>query len=124
MLSQLHDAVARAREGLEDYDATGAGRRIEELVDDLSNWWVRRSRRRFWDPAGARDGRRRGRSGPRTPPCTSVLTTLARLLAPFTPFIAEDLWRGLVAETDPSAPESVHLADYPRAQPLQARSRP
>jgi isoleucyl-tRNA synthetase len=114
-LSRLHEVVARAREGLEDYDATGAGRRIEQLVDDLSNWWVRRSRRRFWDPAGTRTDDLAKRSAYAT--LYEVLTTLARLMAPFTPFIAEDLWRGLVAETDPSAPESVHLADYPRSDP-------
>ncbi len=114
-LSQLHDTVARAREALDDYDATGAGRRVEQLVDDLSNWWVRRSRRRFWDPAGTRTDDVAKRSAYAT--LYEALTTVARLLAPFTPFIAEDIWRGLVAETDPSAPQSVHLADYPRPDP-------
>src|SRR5207249_448760 len=52
LLSQLHRTIGEARAGLDAYDATGAGRRIAALVDDLSNWYVRRSRRRFWDPGG------------------------------------------------------------------------
>ncbi len=55
-LSQLADTVRTARDGLETYDATGAGRRIQAFVDDLSNWYVRRARRRFWNPGGAVDG--------------------------------------------------------------------
>ncbi|MCA1726599.1 MAG: isoleucine--tRNA ligase, partial [Actinobacteria bacterium] len=117
VLSQLHDTVARARDGLEGYDATGAGRRIEQFVSDLSNWWVRRSRRRFWNPSGGRMDDADKRSAYAT--LHECLTTLARLLAPFVPFIADDLWRGLVAETDPRAPESVHLADYPHADPTR-----
>jgi isoleucyl-tRNA synthetase len=114
--SQLHDTVARAVERMDAYDATAAGRRIEQFVDDLSNWWVRRSRRRFWDPAGAGGG---DDAAKRSAHATlhECLTTLARLLAPFTPYVADDLWRGLVAELDASAPDSVHLADYPHADP-------
>jgi isoleucyl-tRNA synthetase len=117
VLSQLHETVATAREGLERYDATGAGRRIDQFVDDLSNWWVRRSRRRFWDPAGTRVNDIGKRSAYAT--LYECLTTVARLLAPFTPFVADDLWRGLVSEVDPAAPESVHLADYPREDPTK-----
>ena len=116
ILSRLHDTVARARDGLDAYDATGAGRRIERFVDDLSNWWVRRSRRRFWDPGGARDD---GAKASAYATLYECLTTLARLLAPFTPFVADDLYRGLVAERDGSAPESVHLTDYPHADPTR-----
>jgi isoleucyl-tRNA synthetase len=108
-LSQLAETVREARENLERYDATAAGRRIALFVDDLSNWYVRRSRRRFWDPARTDAGRDKWSAYLTLHEC---LVTLSRLLAPFTPFIAEELWRNLAAGRD-SAPESVHLADYP-----------
>src|SRR5262249_5311552 len=73
------------------------------LVDDTSNWWVRRSRDRFWKGAGGGDAAH----------CTlyEVLRTTAELLAPFTPFLADDVGRNLVGATD--AETSVHLADWP-----------
>jgi isoleucyl-tRNA synthetase len=107
-LSQLADTVRVARDGLERYDATGAGRRIAQFVDDLSNWYVRRSRRRFWDPAQTESGAPKWSAYLTLHEC---LVTLARLLAPFTPFVAEELWRNLASGSD--APESVHLAEYP-----------
>ncbi|HYU58154.1 MAG TPA: isoleucine--tRNA ligase [Actinomycetota bacterium] len=110
ILSQLQETVARTRGGLEAYDATGACRRLERFVDDLSNWYVRRSRRRFWDPAGETAARDKEAAYATLYTC---LTTLSRLLAPIVPFVAEDLYRGLVAEVDPQAPPSVHLTDYP-----------
>jgi isoleucyl-tRNA synthetase len=110
ILSQLDGTVRVAREGLESYDATGAGRRIAAFVDDLSNWYVRRARRRFWDPGS--DGGADTRAAFRT--LHECLVTLARLLAPFTPFLAEELWRNLAAGRD-GAPDSVHLTEYPAA---------
>ncbi|HZA27406.1 MAG TPA: isoleucine--tRNA ligase [Actinomycetota bacterium] len=107
-LSQLADTVGQARYNLERYDASAAGRRIAQFVDDLSNWYVRRSRRRFWDPARTDAGKDKWSAYLTLHEC---LVTLARVLAPFTPFIAEELWRNLVAGTD--AAESVHLAEYP-----------
>jgi len=108
--SQLARTAREARDGLDAYDATGAGRRIAGFVDDLSNWYVRRSRRRFWDPDGS--------GGPDTRAAFltlhECLVTLARLLAPFTPFITEELWRNLSAGRAGSPP-SVHLSDYPLA---------
>jgi len=106
--SQLADTAAEARARLEAYDATGAGRRIERFLEDLSNWYVRRARRRFWDPGG--EGGPDVRAAFQT--LHTCLTTLARLLAPFTPFVAEELWRNLAAGRG-GAPDSVHLADYP-----------
>jgi isoleucyl-tRNA synthetase len=115
VLSQLNRTVAVCRETMDAYDATRAGKVIAEFVEDLSNWYVRRSRRRFWDP---------GRSGASSADKASAyatlhqsLTTVAALLAPITPFIAEELYRNLVAEPDPAAPESVHLTDFPMARP-------
>ncbi|MEX2275225.1 MAG: isoleucine--tRNA ligase [Actinomycetota bacterium] len=110
VLSQLADTVRVAREGLLDYDATGAGRRIQRFVDDLSKWYVRRARRRFWNPGGG--------AGPDAAAAFATLyeclVTTAAALAPFTPFVADELWRTLAAGRD-GRPPSVHLADYPEA---------
>jgi isoleucyl-tRNA synthetase len=108
ILSQLAQTVREARAGLETYDATAAGRRIQSFVDDLSNWYVRRSRRRFWDPAGEHASD----STAAFETLRTCLVTVAQLLAPFTPFIAEELWRNLAADRH-GAPVSVHLSDYP-----------
>ncbi|HEX5950192.1 MAG TPA: isoleucine--tRNA ligase [Actinomycetota bacterium] len=108
VLSQLQTTAAEARVRLEAYDATGAGRRIARFVDDLSNWYVRRARRRFWDPEGT--GGEDTLAAFHT--LYECLTTVARLLAPFTPFVAEELWRNLGARAH-GAVDSVHLTDYP-----------
>jgi isoleucyl-tRNA synthetase len=110
VLSQLQTTAAEARVRLEAYDATGAGRRIEGFVDDLSNWYVRRSRRRFWNPGGeaAADASAAFHT------LFECLVTVSTLLAPFTPFIADAIWRNLAAGRA-GRPESVHLADYPEA---------
>jgi isoleucyl-tRNA synthetase len=107
-LSQLARTVREAREGLEAYDATGAGRRIALFVDDLSNWYVRRSRRRFWDP------RSEGGDDDRAAFATlhECLVTVGTLLAPFVPFVTEEIWRNLAADRE-GRPSSVHLCDYP-----------
>ena len=110
VLSQLSRTEAVARDGLQAYDATGAGRRIAAFVEDLSNWYVRRARRRFWDPAG--EGGDDVRAAFHT--LHTCLVSLSQLLAPFTPFVAETLWRNLAAGRD-GAPDSVHLSDYPNA---------
>ncbi|HVC85330.1 MAG TPA: isoleucine--tRNA ligase [Solirubrobacteraceae bacterium] len=96
-LSRLAATVATVGERLEAYDATSAGREIAAYVEDLSNWYVRRSRRRFWDGDGAALATLR-----------TVLNTLAKLLAPFTPFIADELYDNLDGEL-----ASVHLCDFP-----------
>ncbi len=108
VLSRLASAAVEARERLDAYDATGAGRRIAALVEDLSNWYVRRARRRFWDPD------RTGGADTRAAFLTlhECLVTVATLLAPFTPFLAEELWRNLAVGRG-GAVDSVHLADYP-----------
>jgi isoleucyl-tRNA synthetase len=97
-LSRLSATVEIARERMDDYDATAAGRAIQAFVDDLSNWYVRRSRRRFWDGDPAAFATLR-----------HCLVSVVRLLAPFTPFIADEIYRNL----DPDGEMSVHLCDYP-----------
>jgi len=118
LLSQLHRTIGEARAGLEAYDATGAGRRIAALVDDLSNWYVRRSRRRFWDPSGQGGGETE--SAFHT--LRECLVAIVTLLAPFTPFVAEEIWRNLAAGRDGAA-DSVHLAEYPSADPVAIDDR-
>jgi isoleucyl-tRNA synthetase len=97
ILSRLAATTERATERLEDYDTTFAGRAIAELVDDLSNWYVRRSRRRFWDGDPAAFAT-----------LEHCLVTIAKLVAPLTPFVADAIYENL----DGSEP-SVHLCDYP-----------
>ncbi len=95
--SRLSGLVAVVTERLEDYDATFAGRAIAEFVDDLSNWYVRRSRRRFWEGDAAAHATLR-----------ECLVTLAKLLAPFVPFVADEIYE----ELEGSEP-SVHLCAWP-----------
>jgi isoleucyl-tRNA synthetase len=109
ILAELHEAVRVVTDGLEGYDCTTAGRRIAAFVDDLSNWYVRRSRRRFWKEADDRD------KAAAHATLHACLETLALLLAPFTPFLADELWETVVRPVRPEAPDSVHLADWPAA---------
>jgi isoleucyl-tRNA synthetase len=94
------------RERLDDIDAMAASRAIEDFFDELSNWYIRRSRARFWAPGSHADPAALAT-------LHEALVTLARLMAPFMPFLAEELYQNLVRAVDPSAPESVHLTDYP-----------
>jgi isoleucyl-tRNA synthetase len=104
-LSRTAGTAEFVAERLDAYDATAAGRSIAELVDELSNWYVRRSRRRFWDgdPAAFRTLRR-------------CLLTIAKLLAPFCPFVADELYDNLDGRL-----ASVHLCDFPLGEALPAR---
>lgn len=113
LLSELNALVLKVTGELEAYDPTDAARAIEAFVDDLSNWYVRRSRRRFW--RGATEGDADKQSAYDT--LYTALTTVAKLIAPFTPFVAEELWQNLVRSVDQTAPISVHLAAWPEADP-------
>jgi len=110
-LSQLDGTVRAARDGLEHFDATGAGRRIAQFVGDLSNWYVRRARRRFWSAGRGAEAKDKASAHLTLHEC---LVTVARLLAPLTPFLADELWGNLAAGRH-GHPESVHLADYPES---------
>ena len=106
--------MAYVTERLDRYDVTNAARAIGGFVDDLSNWYVRRSRRRFWSRAGeSRQSDEAKQAAYHT--LYTCLVTLSHLLAPFTPFIAEAIYQNLVRTARPDAPESVHLADWPEA---------
>jgi isoleucyl-tRNA synthetase len=104
-LSRLQNTVAIVRERLDDFDATTAGRAIQAFVDELSNWYVRRSRRRFWDGDAAAFATLR-----------ECLVTVAKLLAPFCPFIADEIYDNL-----DGAEHSVHLCDFPDTNPATPR---
>ena len=104
LLSATHELVRDVTNDLENFDTLAAGTRLQAFTDDLSNWYVRRSRRRFWDGES---------SALQT--LHEVLDILTRLMAPLVPFITERVWQDLVVATDPAAPESVHLASWPVA---------
>jgi len=113
ILSELHllvDAVTKDLDGYDLYTATG---RITSFVDALSNWYVRRSRDRFWAPLES-NGKPGADKRAAYETLFECLTTLAKVMAPFTPYLADAMWRNLVvkgqAKTDA---ESVHLADWP-----------
>jgi len=109
ILSELNQLVADVDNSLGNYNPTDAGRKIETFVDGLSNWYVRRSRRRFWKSENDTDKL----SAYNT--LYQCLITLTKLLAPFTPFLAEELYQNLVRSVSQDAPESVHLVDFPVA---------
>jgi isoleucyl-tRNA synthetase len=109
ILSRSAGTVREVRDGMDGYDVTGAGRRIQAFVDDLSNWYVRRSRRRFWNPGG--QGGADSLAAFHT--LHECLVTTATLLAPLVPFVSEEIWSNIAAGRA-GRPDSVHLADYPR----------
>ncbi|MFC1860907.1 isoleucine--tRNA ligase [Chloroflexota bacterium] len=109
IMSELNQLISDVDKALESYNPTDAGRKIESFVDGLSNWYVRRSRRRFWKSENDTDKL----SAYNT--LYECLVTLSKLLAPFTPFIAEELYQNLVCSVFPEAEDSVHLADFPSA---------
>ena len=109
IISELHQLTGEVTRLLEEYNPTDAGRRIEAFVDRLSNWYIRRSRPRFWGNESTSDKL----SAHQT--LYTCLATLSKLMAPFTPFVAEEMYQNLVRSVDAAAPESVHLADWPKA---------
>ncbi len=106
-LSELQLTTKTITERLDAYDVTAAGRSLGEFVDELSNWYVRRSRRRFWKGEDDLDKKAAHST------LYECLVAVAKLSAPFTPFVAEALYQNLVVNADAGAPESVHLADWP-----------
>jgi isoleucyl-tRNA synthetase len=116
-LARLAECIDTVRAALDDYDATAATRSIELFVEDLSKWYVRRSRRRFWKAADVTDADKRSAYAT----LYTALEVLSRLIAPFMPFLAERIHRNLSGhETGVAAagvPDSVHLTDYPEAAP-------
>jgi isoleucyl-tRNA synthetase len=115
MLSELHATAAEIVERLDRYDHFGAAQRLSALVDAVSNWYVRRSRDRFW-AAGKADLGPEGNSEKLDAYWTlyETLVTITKLAAPFVPFVTEVIWQNLAGATfGDRVPESVHLTDYP-----------
>ncbi len=108
ILLRLDELVERVTEGLESYDVASPARLFERFVDDLTNWYIRRSRGRFW--AGNPES---GDKEAAYQTLYEVFCTLSRLLAPFTPFFAEVLHGHLVRSQGDEAPASVHLEGWP-----------
>jgi len=106
LLSELHALVRDVTTTLEGFDSAAAGRRIGAFIDDMSNWYVRRSRRRFWEGPGTPDGAAAFAT------LHECLETLTRLMAPVTPFLTDYIWSVLRAE---GSPDSVHLTTWPAA---------
>ncbi|MGB2697084.1 MAG: isoleucine--tRNA ligase, partial [Candidatus Zixiibacteriota bacterium] len=110
LLSELHHLVKDVNDFLDRYDITRAARAIQEFViEDLSNWWVRRNRRRFWQSGFPQD------KVDAYMTLWETMVTVAKLIAPYTPFIAEELYQELVAKLKKDAPLSVHLTLFPVA---------
>jgi len=112
-LALLNKTVRTCTEALDDFDARRAGDAIESFIDQLSNWYVRRNRRRFWKSTDLEDKR----SAYLT--LYDCLNTIHRLMAPFVPFISEHVYQNLVRSIDPKAAESVHMTDWPEADPAR-----
>ncbi len=109
--SSLHTLIRDVSQAMEDYDVLGATRPIETFVDQLSNWYLRRSRRRFWKSESDLDKQAAYAT------LYEALVSLSRLLAPTMPFIAEELYQNLVRSVQPDASLSVHLNDWPDYDP-------
>ncbi|OOO00479.1 MAG: isoleucine--tRNA ligase [Epulopiscium sp. Nele67-Bin004] len=109
VLSKLNTVVASVDEHLENYRIFEASRLMQEFIDDVSNWYVRRSRERFW----LSDMPQTKINAYMT--LYTVLDTLAKISAPFIPFMSEEIYQNLVRTNDTNAPESIHLCDFPVA---------
>ena len=108
LLSKLNSAVAAVDDNLGNYRIPEAARALEEFVDDMSNWYVRRSRERFWAKGMEQDKINAYMT------LYTALVTICKAAAPMIPFMTEDIYRNLVCSIDPSAPESIHLCDFPK----------
>ena len=107
MLSKLNTLIKTVDNHLESYRITEAARLLDDFVDEMSNWYVRRSRERFWAKGMEQDKINAYMT------LYTTLVTLAKVSAPFIPYMTEDIYRNLVVKIDSSAPESIHLCEYP-----------
>jgi isoleucyl-tRNA synthetase len=110
ILARLQQLVALCHDRLENCDTAAVTREVEKFIDDLSTWYVRQSRRRFWKSEDDEDKAAAYQT------LYDVLVTLTLLIAPVMPFTAEEMYQNLVRAVDANAPESVHLCAYPRVQ--------
>jgi len=111
IIAQLNETIGIVDSALSNFDSQEAGRALSTFIDDLSNWYVRRSRRRFWDGESAA-----------LETLHHCIEKLTLLMAPMVPFITEQVWQQALRPVDSSLPESVHLADFPRVDPSRMDS--
>ena len=109
LLSKLNSLIKEVDEDLGNYRIPEAGRALQEFVDDMSNWYVRRSRERFWAKGMLQDKINAYMT------LYTALVTVCKVAAPMIPFMTEDIYQNLVRSIDASAPESIHLCDFPVA---------
>lgn len=111
ILARLDEVIGEVTASLEEYDSPSAARAIEPFIDDLSNWYLRRSRRRFWKSEADADKQAAYST------LYQVLVNLTKLLAPFVPFITEEIYQNLVRTAEPNAAASVHHTEWPNSRP-------
>ncbi len=109
ILSKLNSTIQACDSNLENYKIPETAKALQEFVDDLSNWYVRRSRERYWAKGMEQDKVNAYMT------LYTCLTEIAKAAAPMIPFMTEEIYQNIVAKVDPSAPESIHLCDYPKA---------
>lgn len=110
LLSKLNTVVAQVDGNLENYRIPEAARALQEFVEEMSNWYVRRGRERFWAKGMEQDKINAYMT------LYTALVTISKVAAPMIPFMAEEIYRNLVCSIDAAAPESVHLCDFPLPQ--------
>ena len=108
ILSRLNTLMGHVEAYLDDLKMTEAGREMQDFMDDLSNWYVRRCRERYWGKDMTADKEAAYMT------LYTVLRTMALISAPFTPFMSETMYQNMVRTVDKSAPESIHLCDWPK----------
>ena len=108
ILSRLNTLMGRVEAYLDELKMTEAGREMQDFMDDLSNWYVRRCRERYWGKDMTADKEAAYMT------LYTVLKTMALISAPFTPFMSETMYQNMVRTVDKSAPESIHLCDWPK----------
>ena len=108
ILSRLNTLMGRVEAYLDDLKMTEAGREMQDFMDDLSNWYVRRCRERYWGKDMTADKEAAYMT------LYTVLKTMALISAPFTPFMSETMYQNMVRTVDKDAPESIHLCDWPK----------
>ena len=111
LLSKLNTVIQTVDDNLANYRIPEAARALQEFVDDMSNWYVRRSRERFWAKGMEQDKINAYMT------LYTALVTISKVAAPMIPFMTEDIYQNLVRNIDKEAPESVHLCDFPVANP-------
>src|SRR5262249_19455747 len=117
ILARLHAVVGECRDAYERFDAAAVTRTVEGFWDDLSTWYVRRGRRRYWKATSEADQHAAYRT------LYEGLPTTIRLVAPILPFTSEHLHQRLIRPVHPDAPESVHLTSFPRPDAAWADAR-